>query len=158
MLNRRRRDRSSSGTIAAGLALYALSASTALAGSVATETQGAVHNQHNAMLESLLVQAGSGDAEASFHLGVYYLTHSATASDLKLAEVHLRRAAEGEHAAAQHQLGLILVVDEISEERHYEGLYWLGAATSGGDAGAAVILGRLHEHGLYGVSQNTCAA
>jgi TPR repeat protein len=73
------------------------------------------------------------------------------------ALTHYRRAAEGGHVAAQHRLGILLVAAGTADARE-EGLYWLGAASSGGDGMAAVAVGLLHARGLHGVLHDTCLA
>jgi TPR repeat protein len=48
--------------------------------------------------------------------------------------------------------------DEASDARRSEGLFWLGSAASLGDPVAALVLGRLHQEGLYGIEVDPCLA
>ena len=102
--------------------------------------------------------ASSGDPEASYHLGAFLAIHSRGADDLIVAEKYLRFAAEHDHIDAQHGLGMLLIGHEESDDRIGEGLFWLGSAVSQGDALSAVVLGRLHEHGIHGVPKDLCLA
>lgn len=109
-------------------------------------------------IEQLARAATAGDPEASYHLGAFLASHSRGADDLVVAEKYLRFAAEHDHVDAQHGLGLFLIGNDESDDRIDEGLYWLGSAVTQGDALSAVVLGRLHEHGIHGVPKDLCLA
>jgi TPR repeat protein len=99
--------------------------------------------------------SAQGHADAAALLGD--LLMAGHASDRAEALVQYRRAAEGGHVAAQHRLGILLVAAGDGDARE-EGLYWLGAASSGGDGLAAVAVGLLHARGLHGVPHDACLA
>ena len=109
-------------------------------------------------IQELARAASAGDPEASYHLGAFLVVHSRGDDDLVVAEKYLRFAAEHDHVDAQHGLGMLLIGEEESDDRVDEGLYWLGSAVTQGDALSAVVLGRLHEHGIHGVPKDLCLA
>ncbi|MEM7023107.1 MAG: tetratricopeptide repeat protein [Pseudomonadota bacterium] len=111
-----------------------------------------------AALEGLAHAAERGDPEAAYLMGRLHASGTHTAKDPARAEAFLRRAAEHDHVEAQHHLGLLLLGDNETDDRVNEGLAWLGAAASQGDALSAVVLGVLHERGIHGVRRNTCLA
>lgn len=128
-----------------------------------------------AMLGAVLIGGHCGATEDAMREGMEWLAHASAqghpeaaallgdllmagqASDRTEALVQYRRAAEGGHVPAQHRLGILLVAAGNSDARE-EGLYWLGAASSGGDGMAAVAVGLLHARGLHGVPQDACLA
>ncbi|MEO1317348.1 MAG: hypothetical protein AAFW01_12305, partial [Pseudomonadota bacterium] len=60
---------------------------------------------------------------------------------------------------AQHKLGLVLLWSESEAlDRVPRALDWLAEAASEGHAMSAVVLGKLHEEGLYGVPRDLCTA
>ncbi len=99
--------------------------------------------------------SAQGHADAAALLGD--LLMAGHASGRAEALTQYRRAAEGGHVTAQHRLGILLVAAGNRDARE-EGLYWLGAASSGGDGMAAVAVGLLHARGLHGVPHDACLA
>lgn len=99
--------------------------------------------------------SAQGHADAAALLGD--LLMSGPSAERAEALTHYRRAAEGGHIVAQHRLGILLVAAGNRDARE-EGLYWLGAASSGGDGMAAVAVGLLHARGLHGVPHDACLA
>ena len=101
--------------------------------------------------------SAQGHAEAAALLRDLFMAGHTGPADVSRALVHYRRAAEGGHVVAQHRLGILLVAAGNRDARE-EGLYWLGAASSGGDGMAAVAVGLLHARGLHGIPQDACLA
>ena len=131
--------------------------------------------QAQAVLGVLLIEGRCGASESTRRDGMDWLARAsaqghadaaALLGDLLMAGpstrkaealTHYRRAAEGGHVTAQHRLGILLVAAGNRDARE-EGLYWLGAASSGGDGMAAVAVGLLHARGLHGVPHDACLA
>ena len=89
--------------------------------------------------------------------GLLLLRFAKGPSEKRRALDLLRAAAEGDLAEAQHHLGIAMMTSVNAEERAV-GLYWLGAAASGGHALSAVLMGHLYENGEAGVERDLCVA
>jgi len=113
--------------------------------------EGAVRNG----MDWLARASARGHADAAALLGDILM--AGPAADQAAALTHYRRAAEGGHVLAQHRLGILLVATGNRDARE-EGFYWLGAASSGGDGTAAVVVGLIHARGLHGVPRDACLA
>ena len=117
-----------------------------------------VGRDEDAGIKELQLAAAQGHAEAAFNLGRWYSDTTLTLFDLSEARRYLLIAAEHGHAEAQHMLGLMLVRGEGGRVEQDTGLYWLGSAASEGYGFSALIMGKLHEVGHFGVVKDACLA
>ena len=108
-------------------------------------------------LDRLRSAAASGHAEAAYSLGQLYGDDSLDFFDLSEAHSYLRIAALKGHVRAQHTLGLMLIRGG-GTARTEKGLYWLGSAASAGHGLSALVVGRLHELGRFGIVRDVCLA
>lgn len=107
----------------------------------------------------LVCRANAGEAEAAFLVGALHADGVHLPYDLRLAEHYLSIAAGKGVMEAQHKLGLVLLWSESEAlDRVPRALDWLAEAASEGHAMSAVVLGKLHEEGLYGVPRDLCTA
>lgn len=113
---------------------------------------------HRIGLARLKSAAERGHAEAAYSLGQLYGDPSLALFDALQARRYLRIAAAQGHTQAQHSLGLMLIRGDGGMARTDSGLYWLGAAASEGHGLSAMLMGRLHELGRFGVVKDLCLA
>lgn len=110
----------------------------------------------------LRAAADQGHAEAAYALAQIYSAVGVSDLPDQGYDRYLMVAAERGHAVAQHELGLAALRGEFAETPNSSttanGLYWLGAAAAEGHGLSALILGFVHEQGLYGVAQDVCMA
>jgi TPR repeat protein len=87
-----------------------------------------------------------GDNEAAFHLATALFSGNGIPKNESEAEVHIRRAAEGGHAKAQHALGQWLLTRYALgwSDDPTEGVAWLERAVSAGELPAMYWLGVFH--------------
>lgn len=86
--------------------------------------------------ESTLIQAGKGDADAQFSLGLKYATSPEPALDYVLAAEWYRKAAEQGHSLAQFNLGVMYAAGQGLTQDDSTALMWFGKAANQGDGGA----------------------
>ncbi|MEM7528330.1 MAG: hypothetical protein AAF416_11690 [Pseudomonadota bacterium] len=110
-------------------------------------------------MEDLLCKAEDGNAEAAYLVGTLHAEGHHLPLDLERAERFLVVAADAGHLKAQHKLGLVLLWNgERGEGEVDRALFWLSSAAAAGHAMSAVVLGKLHEDGLYDVRRDLCLA
>ncbi|MEO0931837.1 MAG: tetratricopeptide repeat protein [Pseudomonadota bacterium] len=97
-------------------------------------------------------------AEATFILGIRYITGTGVAEDLLHGLDLLEKAARIGHLEAQFQYAMVLLDSSASHDHRDQALYWLGAAASQGDTKAALTLGHIYAAGLHGIEQHACQA
>ncbi|MEL6682053.1 MAG: tetratricopeptide repeat protein [Pseudomonadota bacterium] len=97
-------------------------------------------------------------AEATFILGIRYVTGNGVTEDLLRGLNLMEKAARIGHLEAQFQYAMVLLDSSASRDHRDQALYWLGAAASQGDTKAALTLGHIYAAGLHGVEQHTCQA
>ena len=96
--------------------------------------------------------AEAGNPIANFRLAVQPL--SGDKPDLLVAYGHLLKAASGNLAEAQNELGLLYLSGKLAAADSAAGVAWLTRAAQGGFAQAQNNLATLYERGAAGLSQN----
>lgn len=115
-------------------------------------------SRQNGIDDFLAAHADLPEAHAFFLLGQALEEGSGIAQDPVLSMRYYKRAADLEHAEAQHAFGILMLNIVQSNEMKERGLYWLGRAAGNGHALSALVLGHLRETGQFGVSIDWCAA
>ena len=117
-----------------------------------------VSEDQNAGLERLESAAEQDHAEAAYILGRLYSDDSHGLFDALQAHRYLRIAAVHGHVLAQHSLGVMLIRGDGGTDGTEAGLFWLRSAASEGYGLSALLIGRLHELGRFGVAKDLCEA
>ncbi|MEM6495165.1 MAG: hypothetical protein AAF709_00415, partial [Pseudomonadota bacterium] len=112
---------------------------------------------HAAGISWLRSAADNGHVDAQYEYALHLLKANA-ADPEQVARNYLRHAAEAGHIPARHRLGLEILRRSIVEDEVYDGLRWLGMATTDGHGASALTLATIHERGLYGVRPDPCTA
>ncbi len=101
--------------------------------------------------------ADSGDADAQYGLGTWYINNHGSGEDLSKARDWLLQAARQQHVYAMYQLGVMLnQYDEVRDEA--QALDWIRSAADEGLADAQATYGMYLFQGLNGASPNCAEA
>lgn len=106
----------------------------------------------------LEMAARHGNPDALYTQATAYENGDGVDRDLNRANQLYKQAAKKGHAKAQFQLGINYIRGFGDDPRREEGLYWMGSAVTHGHALSALLMGRLYEEGLHGVTKNRCLA
>lgn len=110
------------------------------------------------LVTRLFNEMRDGDLDATFEIATRYETGVGVPKNPLFALQLYERGARAGHALAQHHFGLRILNFAHRDDQRWHGLYWLGSAASQGHGLSALILGHIHENGLYGLTRDGCAA
>lgn len=117
---------------------------------VVLDEQSGIIRLHNA--------ADQGHADAAFTLGQIYGDPDLVYYSPANARHYFHIAADHDHGDALHSHGMMLLRRDASLPEREAALLFLGSAASSGHGVSALVMGRLHEVGLFGVTQDLCLA
>ncbi|MEM9355083.1 MAG: tetratricopeptide repeat protein [Pseudomonadota bacterium] len=112
----------------------------------------------DAALLMLRSASNQGHPAASFELAARIAAGDGVPPNVDEALRLFELAGDAGHVLAQHHAGLIHLRLSKTSQRRETGLLWLGRAAANGHGLSALVLGLLHERGLYGVTQDRCVA
>lgn len=101
-------------------------------------------------LKTTQASADRGDAEAQFHLGVYYA--NLKAHDYAQASHWFLQAAMQNHSLAQFNLGVMCSLGQGVAKDEAKALQWFQKAADQGDCGAQFYLGNIHQRCSFGAT------
>ena len=112
----------------------------ALAGAAVADTESGImafkRGQYATALKELAEPATEGDPEALYFMGRMHETGLGVAKDSAQAADFYRRAADGNHVAAQYEYGNLLVLGEGVAQDLAEAYKWMYIAAQQGHTGA----------------------
>lgn len=111
-----------------------------------------LHKERDA-LESLLVEAVAGDAEAKYEAAQAFLHWSCVPKDMAMVAHWLGQAAEQGHAQAQYELGMLFMSGDGVDEDPATAAAWVSAAANQGLHVAQIQMGTMLLGGI-GVAAN----
>jgi TPR repeat protein len=91
--------------------------------------------------QSTLDQAGRGDADAQFALGLKFSAAQGPSQDLAQAAQWYQKAADQNHPLAQFNLSVMFAAGQGVQQNDSTALMWARKAAEGGDAGGQFKLG-----------------